>query len=103
MLYLTVMTHGPETCPGVVHELTHKVLEDGQKMEAVAKANGVTMQGVWLNRSGHSSWAVVDAPDGHAVDKFLRESGLFEWNTAVTHPVVTIQEAMGELAQQHAH
>ena len=103
MLYLTVLTHGPETCPGVVHELTHKVLDDGQKMDEVAKANGVTMHGVWVHRSGHTSWAVTDAPDGHAVDKFLREAGLVDWNTATSHAVVPFQEVMAELAQQHAH
>ena len=103
MLYLTVLTHGLDSCPGVVHELTHKVLDDGKKMDDVAKANGVTIHGVWVNRSAHSTWAVAEAPDGHAVDKFLREAGLIDWNTAVTHPVVTIQEAMAELAQAHAH
>ena len=103
MLYLTVLTHGPDSCPDVVHELTHKVLDAGRRMDEVAKANGVTINGVWVNRSAHSSWIVADAPDGHAMDKFLREAGLVDWNTAITHPVVTIQEAIAELAEAHAH
>ena len=103
MLYLVELNHGPQTCPGVDHELAHKVMQDGARMDEVAKTNGCAIQGIWVNRSNHSSWAVIDAPNGHAVDKSLRESGLVDWNTAAIHPVVPIQEAMAELHEAHAH
>ena len=103
MLHVVVLTHGPQTCPGVDHQLAHQVMEQGARMDEVFKANGCTTQGVYVDRSNHSSWAIVDAPNGHAVDKSLREAGLVDWNVATVHPVVPIQEAMAELAQAHAH
>tara|TARA_Y100000310_G_C20270899_1_gene617962 strand:+ start:237 stop:377 length:141 start_codon:yes stop_codon:yes gene_type:complete len=45
MLYMVVATHGPETCPGANEEVRQKALGMGPRMEDVAKAHGVTLQG----------------------------------------------------------
>lgn len=100
MLYMTVSTHGPDTCPGVHEEFRQKALSIGPKMEEVSSAHGCTIKGVWVARSSHAHYSLIDAPDAHAVESVTMELGIHEWNVTTIQPVLTIEEAMKELAEQ---
>ncbi len=94
MLYMIVATHGPDTCAGFVEEYKQKMQAMGPRMEEVAKAHGVTMKGAWTAMVAHTTFMVVDASGGHAIQDFVAELELHAWNTVVMYPVGTLQEVM---------
>ena len=100
MLYMSVLTHDPSTCPGAVDAVKEKALSMGPRMQEVAAANGITLHGTWVSRAGHTTYSLVDAPDAHAIERAQMELGLIEWNTATTRAVLTIEDAMKELAEE---
>ncbi len=100
MLYMTVSTHGPNTCPGVHEEFRQKALSIGPKMEEVASAHGCNVEGTWVARTSHTHYTLVDAPDAHAVESLIMELGIQDWNVTTIQPVLTIEEAMKELVEQ---
>ncbi len=97
MLSMVVATHGPDTCAGFVEEIKQKVVAMGPRMEGVAKAHGVTMKGAWTGMVAHTTFMLVDAPSGHAIQDFLAEIELHSWNTVVMYPVETLQEVMQKI------
>lgn len=97
MLYIVVATHGPDTCAGFVEEYKQKALAMGPKLEGVAKAHGVTIKGAWVAMVAHTSFILVDAPSGHAIQDLVAEIELHSWNTVVMYPVDTLQEAMQKI------
>ena len=48
----------------------------------------------------HAHYTLIDAPDAHAVESVTMELGIHEWNVTTIEPVLTIEEAMKELAEQ---
>ncbi len=97
MLYMVVATHGPDTCAGFVEENKQKVMAVGPRMEEVAKAHGITMKGAWVGMVAHTTFILVDAHGGHAIQDFVAEIELHAWNTVVMYPVETLQEAMQKI------
>ena len=97
MLYMVVATHGPDTCAGFVEEYKQKALAMGSRQEEVGKAHGVTMKGAWVGMVAHTTFLLVDAPGGHAVQDVVSEMELHSWNTVVMYPVETLQEAMQKI------
>ena len=97
MLYMVIATHGPDTCAGFVEEYKQKALAAGSRMEEVAKAHGVTMKGAWTGMVAHTTFMLIDAPGGHAIQDFVEEQELQAWNTVVMYPVETLQEAMQKI------
>ncbi len=97
MLYMVIATHGPDTCAGFVEEYKQKALSMGPRMEEVAKAHGVTMRGTWVGMVAHTTFMLVDASGGHAVQDFVAEIELHSWNTVVMYPVETMQEVMQKI------
>ena len=97
MLYMAVVTHGPDTCPIGSPEATEKAMAAlGQMGEAAGKL-GITVQGSWTNMPAHALWFVLDAPNGHVINQLMIALKLQEWNTIVVHPVSTLGEAVEEI------
>ena len=63
-------------------EYKQKVLTTGSRMEAVAKAHGVTMKDAWVGMVAHTTFMLVDAPGGHVIQDFVSEIELHSWNTS---------------------
>lgn len=97
MLYMVVATHGPDTCAGFVEEYKKKAQTASSRMEEVAKAHGITPKGAWTGMIAHTTFILVDAPSGHAIQDLVRELEMQAWNTVVMYPVETLQEAMQKI------
>ena len=77
MLYMIVNSHHPESC-AYRSEADEKRDPVGayDSFERIAGDHGLKLQGSWINRPSHEAFMIVDAPDAHAVDTALIESGL---------------------------
>jgi hypothetical protein len=94
---MIVATHGPDTCPMNDAALAKKVLAASQRIPAVSKKLGVTVQGSWTNMPGHITFMLVDASNAHVLNEMAIELQLMNWNTVVMYPVTTLQEALVHL------
>ena len=97
MLYMVVATHGADTCAGFVEEHKQTMRAMAPKIEGVAKAHGVTLQGSWVALVAHQMFMIVDAAGAHDIQDFVAEVELQSWNTVVMYPVDTMQEVMGKV------
>ena len=100
MLYFVILNHAPEQCPGVVNTVRDRVLQMSSTMEQVLKAHDCTLQGGWVSKSAHVTFAIIDGPSAHAVDELMVDLGFAAWNTTTMYPVITFQEAVEGLPQQ---
>ena len=95
MLHMLVNTHTAESC-AFRSETNRDALAGGlSQLSEVAGKNASSIEGAWVNLSEHTVFALVDAPNGHAVDTIVREAGLVGWTTSVVHPVQTLDAAIG--------
>ncbi len=99
MLYVMTANHGPDTCPAVNATSRETALAGGPKMDEAMRNQGCTHHGTWVSRTGHVSFSVIDAPNAHAIENVAGGIGLATWNTMSIYPVVTVPEAMEQLAQ----
>ena len=97
MLYMVVVTHGPDTCAGFVEQAKQKAESAFPKMEEVAKSHGVTLKGDWVGMVAHKLFLLLDAPHGHAIQDFVAEIELHAWNKVVMYPVESLREAMQKI------
>jgi len=97
MLHMIVATHSPDNCPMNDAALAKKVLAQNNRIPAVSKKLGVTVQGAWTNMPGHITFMLVDAPNAHVLNEMAIELQLMNWNTGVMYPVTTMQEALAHL------
>jgi hypothetical protein len=94
MLHMTVMTHGPDTCAAVKPESGEMARNAMDQMDEVSEKYQIDVKGTWTDSPRHTFYMVVDAPNAHAVSKFMWELRFPHWNTVRVFPVVTIEEAM---------
>jgi hypothetical protein len=76
MLYMIVNTHHPESCAYRSEEDASATVGAYENFERIAGEHGLKLQGSWINRPSHESFMILDAPDAHAIDTALIESGL---------------------------
>lgn len=99
MNYMAVSTPGPQTCPGVHAPVREQALAGLPRLEQVMRDQGCSHQGTWISRTGHVSYSLVDAPDAHTLEDALAQMGLASWNTISIYPVISLADAMEQLAQ----
>jgi sorbitol-specific phosphotransferase system component IIC len=99
MKYMIVNTHNPESCP-MVNTAAREVLISGTKrMADVAKSLGITVLGIWADLPAHTTFMLFDSPGAEALGKMAMELHLMDWSTSITHPVITMEESMAQLAK----
>jgi len=76
MLHMIVNTHSPESCAYRSEADAAATVGAFESFERIAPDHGVKIEGSWINRPAHEAFMLVDAPDAHAVDTALVESGL---------------------------
>ena len=76
MLYMVVNTHSAESCAFRGEEESRELEGAFSRFEELAPGLGVTVKGSWINRPSHEAFILVDAPDAHAVDAAVVDSGL---------------------------
>jgi hypothetical protein len=73
------------------------VVKRTAEIPALAKRLGVNLvAGPFVSRE-HLSVVVVEASKAEAVDQFISESGLAQWNKVRVLPSLTLEEGMKEM------
>jgi hypothetical protein len=76
MLHMVVSTHNPESC-GFRSEQDDAVLTEAvERFRELAPQREITLRGWWINRGVHEFFMLLDAPNAHAIEDWLVESGL---------------------------
>jgi hypothetical protein len=87
MFHMVVNTHTSDTC-AFRSEENEKVLRPAiQALGKAATAKGGKLTGWWINTTSHTFFFLIDAPDAHAVNGMLEESGLVGLTHSVIYPV----------------
>lgn len=100
MLFMIVSKHSPESCPMVNTTSRENLIASNQRMNDVAKSLGVKILGTWADMPAHMIFMLIDAPKPEVLSKMAVELHLVDWNTSITHPVITMQEAMAQLQKK---
>jgi hypothetical protein len=99
MHYVVLGTHTAEVCPTSNAKTKALLLEVAPQVSNIAEKNGVNiLAGPFANRE-HTLVVIVETDRAEALDSFVLESRLAQWNTVRILPSVTMQEAMGELQE----
>lgn len=97
MHYVLLASHGAEICPTSNAKTRDLLLRRAPEIPALAKRLGVNLvAGPFVSRE-HISVVVVEAAKAEAVDQFISESGLAQWNSVRVLPSLTMEEGMKEI------
>ena len=95
--YAVLADHTPDICPGSNARTRARALEgtSPDNVDKIASELGVSfvLPPLHLNPT-HRVIAVVDAGSIEAVNEFVMQTGLFQWNTVETYSVTPIAEMM---------
>lgn len=97
MHFVLLASHGPEICPTANAKTREIVVKTTPEIPAMAKRLGVNLvAGPFVSRE-HLSVVIVEAAKAEAVDQFISESGLGQWNKVRVLPSLTLEEGMKEM------
>lgn len=92
MKHMIVNTHNAESC-------AFRNEEDDEAMRGAIEALGTAwaefgaaIDGFWINRSAHTFFMLVDAPNAHVIDEALLKAGLVGRTHTEIFPVLTVDE-----------
>jgi hypothetical protein len=98
MLYVLLGEHSPETCPMSNATNRDLMVKGAPEFPHLAKRLNVkVVAGPFANRE-HVLVVVLESEKSEAVDEFIRESGLAQWNKVRILPSVPLEEGMKEIA-----
>jgi uncharacterized protein DUF3303 len=96
-LYGVFGTHTPEACP-LNNPVNRKdVIEMSEKLSEVAQEHHVELKHQFHSALEHNFVWIVDAENGHIVQKFLIELEWSKFNTMKIFPVGTFKTLVEEL------
>jgi hypothetical protein len=96
--FVLLAEHDADVCPTSNAKTRDLLLQTGAEIPNIAQRNGVTIvAGPFVNRE-HVVVAVVEAEKADAVDAFVVQSRLQQWNRVRVIPSHTIEEGMAEIA-----
>ena len=99
MHFVVLGTHSAEVCPTSNTKTKALLLEMGPQVSALAEKHGVNIvAGPFANRE-HMLVVIVETDRAEALDSFVVESRLAQWNTVRILPSVPMQTAMQELQE----
>jgi len=92
MYYVLLAEHSAETCPTSNSKVREVLQKSATEMPNIAKKLGVEIiGGPYANRE-HILVAVVRSEKAEAVDRFISESNLSQWNKVKVLPSHTLDE-----------
>jgi hypothetical protein len=99
MHYVLLAEHDADVCPTSNATTRELLLQTGQEIAGIAQRNGVNLvSGPWLNRE-HVVVVVVEADRSEAVDRFIVESRLMQWNRIRILPSLGVEEGMKDVQE----
>jgi hypothetical protein len=97
MHYVLLAEHSAEVCPTSNATTRELLLQMAPQIPDIAQRNAVTIvAGPFVNRE-HIVVTVVEAATSEAVDRFLVESRLAQWNRMRILPSLTMEEGMPDI------
>ncbi len=94
MLHMVVSIHTPADCAFRGKEQEELLVGAFDAFEASAPDRDVEVKGSWVNRSIHETYALVEAPNAHAIEVALLEAGLIGRTHTRILPVVAVADAI---------
>jgi uncharacterized protein with GYD domain len=99
MHYVIVGEHSAEVCPMANSKTRELLVELGPQIPTIAEKNGVRIvSGPFVNRE-HTTVAIVESDRPEAVDGFLVEARLPQWNRVRVIPSLPMEEAMKDMME----
>ena len=99
MHFVLLAEHDADVCPTSNATTRELLLQTGQEIPNMAQRNGVTLvSGPWVNRE-HVVVVVVEAERSEAVDRFIVESRLMQWNRIRILPSLSMEEGMKDVQE----
>ncbi len=99
MHFVLLGEHTAEACP-TSNAKTRKLLQEmAPQMSQIAERNGVNIvAGPYVNRE-HVTVAVLETDSPEALDRFVVESRLAQWNSVRILPSLSMQQGIAELEE----
>jgi hypothetical protein len=94
MLHMLVNTHSAESCAFRSDEHRQILPAALASLGEVAEKQGAAVQGAWVNLASHTVFALVDAPDAHALDAIIREAGLIGYTDSRVYAVTPLEQGV---------
>ncbi len=99
MHFVVLGSHSAEVCPTSNAKSKALLLEIGPQIPAIAEKHGVKIvAGPFVNRE-HLTVVIAEAERAEALDAFVVESRLAQWNTVRVIPSHPMEVGMKEIAQ----
>jgi hypothetical protein len=97
--FILLGVHSAEVCPTSNSTTRDLMLETASEIPSIAERAGVKIEaGPYVNRE-HMTVVVLEADTAEAVDQFILETRLHQWNTMRILPSHTIQEGMKDVQE----
>jgi len=99
MHFVVLGTHSAEVCPTSNAKTKALLLEVAPQISNLAQKHGVSIvAGPFANRE-HVLVVIVETDSAEALDSFVTDSRLSQWNQVRILPSVPMQQAMQELQE----
>lgn len=99
MHFVILASHSPEVCPSSNAKSKAMLLEVGPQIPTIAEKNGVKLlAGPFINRE-HLTVVIAEAERAEALDAFILESRLAQWNTVRILPSHPMEVGMKEIVE----
>jgi hypothetical protein len=99
MHFVILGTHSAEVCPTSNAKTKALLIEVAPQVADLAQKHGVNIvAGPFANRE-HTLVVIAETDSAEALDNFLVETRLPQWNTVRILPSVSMQDAMQELQE----
>jgi len=92
------MSHSSDQCPTANTKVRELIQRTAPEIPTIAKRHGITIQaGPYVLASEHESVTVVESDRVEAVNDFVMETGLIQWNSVRVSLAQHLQDALGDL------
>ncbi len=98
MHFVLLASHSAEVCPTSNAKTREILLQRAPEMPGLAKRLGVNIvAGPFVSRE-HVTVVIAEAEKAEAVDRFISESGLAQWNSVRVLPSLTLEDGLREVS-----
>ena len=97
MQYVITAEHPPQLCPSSNAKIREIVTTGMPQIPALAQKHGLRIITINIFGPDHTLLFVVESGTIEAVREFLREGGVYQWNTVRVNATYTPEEALKSL------
>ncbi len=94
MMFLILATHSPDMCPLTNSKVREHVLKIVPEWKNMAERLGLRFVSDPLVNNEHMVISVVEASEVEALDEFINQSGMQQWNNVKMIPCTRIEDAL---------